>query len=657
MEESGFRKDLNGLRALSVALVVIYHAGVMSLGGGYVGVDAFFVLSGYFMTSLILRDIASERFSFVEFYTRRARRILPALFAMVLVTSVFAYLFLMPEELKYYARSVRATALFYSNIQFSRESGYFDIGSQLKPLLHTWSLSVEEQFYVIFPILLFVVYRLRSRAVLPVLVAVTVLSFTASEFVVHSDQTGAFFGLPYRLWELMLGGLAVSIGRRPNQFGCEVITAIGIILLLSSALFYTDLTPVPGVASLIPCIGALFIIISGRDSRLAAVLLGNPFCQFIGKISYSVYLWHWPIIIFEPYIVSDLSPWARVALVLVLSVGFGWASWKFVEQPFRFQFVIGKKPVAALGCYLVVAGGFVSVSEVVIDANGLPNRLSDRAARLYAAKSDASPFFRPQCFGDPDGNGLTPADVDQDKVCLLGSSGQPEFVLWGDSHAGSLASSLDAAAKRSGRTGIFVGNGGCPPFASSGLLRPDRVKRCDDFNASVEAMIIRLNISDVVLAAYWRKYLSIRDGTESQLSAKEGSVQFTDVRSRLADNVMRLNDLDTKVWLMLDIPDFAQPVPERLARLATLSEQVQISLPISEVNDRQGAGQNLVREVGRQANARIVDPTPWLCDAHVCNAVSGETVLYKDGDHLTQRGALLISKMFDPVLAQFTTTR
>lgn len=653
-DDRGFRKDLNGLRAVSVTFVVLYHAGLSGLAGGYVGVDAFFVLSGYFMSKMIGHDLARQQFSFVAFYLRRARRILPALIVMAAATSVFAYLYLMPEELKSYARSLRATTLFYSNLQFARESGYFDVASELKPLLHTWSLSVKEQFYLIFPLFAFASHKLRQKPKIFVYLAIISLSLLASETVVQFDQQKAFFGLPYRLWEMMLGALTASISFEPGRFAREGLVAAGLCLLMVAGIFFSATTSFPGFSALVPCVATTLLIIGGRRSAIANVTLGNPACQFLGKISYSIYLWHWPVVVFLPYVLGDLAPTEKTGAICIASIICGWASWRFIEQPFRFRLIAFGRPKVAFSTYLVIAGLFVSLSTIVIENQGLPYRLSEQARLVYAARGDTSRFLERTCFADPDGEGLSAANVRTDETCALGGSSDPvTFVLWGDSHAGAIAPALDLAAKRGGLSGVFVGSAGCPPFASARLVRPDRARRCDDFNAAAEEMISRRGIRDVVLVAYWRKYLSITDGNERV--SMEGSLtstsQYALIKDRLSVRVMALQKNGVKVWLMLDVPDFNQPVPESLARLAMLGRPIQLELTKAAIETRQGVAQDLVQGVGKNTGASVLDPAPWLCDVQACKAVLNGTVLYKDGDHLSASGARLLSGLFDPVIS------
>ncbi|NLS06768.1 acyltransferase [Rhizobium sp. P32RR-XVIII] len=643
--------------AQSALAVVLYHAGVGGFAGGYVGVDAFFVLSGYFMATMILRDLSQGTFSIVDFYVRRMRRILPALFVMVAAISALSFWLFMPEELTYYARSARATALFYSNIQFERESGYFDLAAKTKPLLHTWSLSVEEQFYLILPLGLTLLFRIRKGLILPALVLALTASLVWSQLEVQVDQTKAFYLLPFRFWELILGSLIAVYKPALNPAVAEVMPCLGIAGLLFSAMAYSETTAFPGLTALVPCLSAAAIVAFGHQSKMAKALLGNAPMAFIGGISYSIYLWHWPIIIFLPYFYEPASTGTAVGLVIVLSLLFGLVSWRFVELPFRFGSLAVKKPKYAFVILTAVVAFFVSVNAFIISKDGLPQRLKGEASRLYTAKHDGSRFLEPGCFADPDGRGLLAVDVQGGKICRMGApTARPEFILWGDSHAAAIAPGLDIAASRAGISGVFVGSAGCPPFASGGLIRPDRVGRCDGFNKAVQAFVKESGIGHVLLAAYWRKYLPKSDlpnqSVQSEPPATSASNESAEpVKARLLDHIRELQAIGAEVSLIMDVPEMGYAVPEHLARLSMLGKTPQLEIPRGSVDARQAVARRLLDEVAKELDVNVIDPLPSLCDDHSCNATAGGIVRYKDGDHLSASGAESISFVFDTVLA------
>ncbi len=331
------RADIDGLRALAVVPVVLYHFHVAPFGGGYVGVDVFFVISGFLITGLIHAEMRSGEYSLAAFYERRARRILPALFAVVAAAAVAALFLLFPADLRRFGESVAATALFVSNFDFWQQSGYFDAGAEAKPLLHTWSLAVEEQFYLLFPLLLGLFRSAGRRGLLLLAGGLALASFGFGLWAVRAYPAMAFYLAPARVWELMLGAiLALAEVPRPPRWIAEALSLLGLALLAVAVFAFSPDTPMPGANALLPCLGAaLLIYANGAGDTLAARGLSLRPMVFAGLISYSLYLWHWPVFVFARYLrVAPLGAAETLALI-ALSVGLAVLSWRFVERPFR----------------------------------------------------------------------------------------------------------------------------------------------------------------------------------------------------------------------------------------------------------------------------------------------------------------------------------
>lgn len=350
------RREIDGLRALAVVPVIFFHGGFDLFSGGFVGVDIFFVISGYLITSIILTEIRSGTFSLLNFYERRARRILPALFVVVAACIPFAWLWLTPSHMREFTASVRYLAAFVSNIYFYKESGYFGPEAELEPLLHTWSLSVEEQYYVLYPLLVLVLWKYAPRSLPFVLLGLTVSSLAYANYEVVQDAYAAFFLLPSRVWELMLGGLlaflvvAGALKVKRNQ----TASLVGLCLIVYAVFAFSDETPTPSVYTLIPTVGAVLILLCATSETHVGALLGSKVFVGIGLISYSAYLWHQPIFAFARHrSLADPSPAFMLALLL-LSLGLAWLSWRFVEQPFRRRDWIKQKHVFAI-CGLLTA--------------------------------------------------------------------------------------------------------------------------------------------------------------------------------------------------------------------------------------------------------------------------------------------------------------
>jgi peptidoglycan/LPS O-acetylase OafA/YrhL len=415
--------------------------------GGYIGVDIFFVISGYLISGHVISQLELGRFSIVDFYERRIRRIFPALIVVLAFTTVLAWHYLFPAEFMDYAKSLLAAMFSYSNLLFWKQSGYFDAPSQTKPLLHTWSLGVEEQFYIFLPIFLIAIRRFARQHLRTAIYLVTVLTFALSVYWIHRDATVAFFWAPLRAWELLVGTI-VSQRYLPTIKGAlarNVASAAGLIMLLVVSLRYTDATPFPGMTALAPCIGAALIISAGETgtSIVGKVLSWRP-VVFVGLISYSLYLWHWPLLVFNSIgdLVIDGPPSSRsVKFALFgLSIAAAILSWRFVERPFREgRFRPERKPLF-FGTGIAVAA-LTMAAIAAIRSGGAPSRFSAPALNAASYLSmDVNKAFGNGCFlgGSDAFSKLNQA------TCLHAGSAGKSYLLYGDSHAAQLSDGLAA---------------------------------------------------------------------------------------------------------------------------------------------------------------------------------------------------------------------
>jgi peptidoglycan/LPS O-acetylase OafA/YrhL len=591
-----YRPEIDGLRALAVCSVILYHAGFG--GGGFVGVDVFFVISGFLITSIIDREIAQGNFSIAHFYERRARRILPALTCVVMAALLAGWFLLLPDAFDDLGRSAVATALFVSNIFFWHEVGYFSPNAELLPLLHTWSLAIEEQFYVFFPLLLLLVGRWQK----PVLWVIGLGSLALSFVALHLVPSIAFYMLPPRAWELMAGAL-LAIGALPTVAGRlprNLLAAAGLSLILAAVFLYTSDTPFPGAAALLPCLGTAAIIHAGEDTQVAR-LLGLPLVRFVGLISYSAYLWHWLIISFTKHwlVTMELPPLIAAICVLATFVA-AVLSWRYIELPFRrgsgrrvVQF-----SVAATATILAAA-----IAPIVM--HGFPQRLSQQQ-RLYAA-SDMSSEGK-ACLNRP--------VAQASRNCLVGLRGSPTFLLWGDSHAAALLPAVDEAAKRTGRSGIFYGYNLCPAFAGAApaKLAPRGRSECEARNKEILAHISE-GVDTIVLAGFWPEY----------------SDMGIDVPARLKPMVQALEAKGKRVVILSGLPNPGFNVRWRLARGAAMP-------PIRPTSP--------LPPVGR---ATIVSLSPALCDDRSCAADVDGRPLFADTNHISEHAA---RRLIGPYLAK-----
>ncbi|MFS8110609.1 acyltransferase family protein [Rhizobium jaguaris] len=652
-----YRADIDGLRALAILPVVFYHAGIPGFGGGFVGVDVFFVISGFLMATLISGEIAGDDFSILRFYERRIRRIFPALFAVLVASSVAAWLLLMPVELEYFARSLKAAALFTSNIQFEKESGYFDIGAQMKPLLHTWSLAVEEQFYILFPLLLIAISRFARRYTVPILFGLLVASFAASAWTIFRNQTATFYLLQFRAWELLLGGLlAFNVIPRPARpVMREALAAVGIGLIAIAVFGFTDHTRFPGPAALLPCLGAALVILGGAEYGLAGRALRAKPLVFVGLISYSLYLWHWPIIVFSREISGrELSP-VQGGVIVFASLALAVFSWRFIERPFRGRSSnLGRGSLFAAATAVMVA--MVVFGNYVIRDAGVPGRLPTDVQKVYAATYDISRFGQPPCFADSDTTGPSLSDIRAGRLCSVGVDGSnpPAFLVWGDSHSGAMSPAIDGAAKQAGVSGLFAGHASCAPLPDAHLPAHGGVKRCDDFNGAVRDLVRSKHIPLVFLIAYWPKYVH-----DAELP-KEGVYFDPSVPPPLQDKsagvtasldrlMAELTQQGTKVVLVMDVPEMGHYMPEAIAKALMTNTSTDIAPPWNYVAERQALSRTILSRLAAKYDAGIIDPLSAICHDGHCDATYDGMPLYKDADHITATTSRRLSYLFSPV--------
>jgi len=439
------RRDIDGLRAVAVLPVVAYHVGIHAVPGGFVGVDIFFVISGFLITQVLIQDIHGDRFSLVRFYERRVRRILPALLAVLLVTFIVCARYSLPSELIDYSKSLIAAAASVSNIYFWRSGGYFAAPALTKPLLHTWSLAVEEQFYIFWPLLLWFGLRLFRRHLLAATVVIILASLAVSAIGAFTNPEATFYLVHARAWELLLGGV-LPLGAFARPIGPawrNAFAAAGLAIIIASVLAIDSDMPFPGLLALPPCLGAFLIILAGRDGETftGRVLSWKPI-TFIGIISYSLYLWHWPLTVFQKnyaLLMTGGSDKTQKLAIIVWSLALGALSWRFVEQPFRVGSWRPSRSTlfryAAAGTGLIIVLGALAWS-----AGGFPGRYTARQLKIASYLDyDAGGMFRNgKCFlADTDREAFAPE-------CLAVDGSRSNYLLLGDSHAAELWAGLSS---------------------------------------------------------------------------------------------------------------------------------------------------------------------------------------------------------------------
>jgi peptidoglycan/LPS O-acetylase OafA/YrhL len=587
-----YRPEIDGLRAFAVIPVILFHAGAPHIYGGFVGVDIFFVISGFLITLTLLAD---ENFSpadrIARFYERRIRRIIPALTVVVLVVLAVGVKLLLPAELVQLGKSAAATALFVSNFWFWTQSGYFGAPAQSMPLLHTWSLAVEEQFYIGFPLLMIVIGTKRRVAPFVVVSMLAAFIFVVSVYLTK-HRPGVAFYWPTRAWELLIGAALALPEPAPRPMR-EAISVAGLVSIIVSFLAFNDMTPFPGHAALVPVLGTAAVIYGGGETLVGRILSLRPLAS-VGQISYSLYLWHWPILLYaKQAFVTDRLTFLQTTGCILTTFLIAALSWRLVETPFR------KRPISRTRLFFgtgTLIGGVVTVGVAIFALKGLPGRFSQESLTLAQAQTAERPD---NCV-----------QVGQ-FVCHVGS-GKARFILWGDSHAGALSPAISNIASTPGLYAVF---NACPPlpsFVPVGL-RGDDLPNCIARNKAVlEQARSEQTIGSIILAAYWSTY------------------NFTEVDLRDV-----LDALKSKhVIIVGDNPTPGFNVPRTLALNGKFKPIRPNSLP------------SVFRITQNYPNVELIELSDALCSEGVCPPQQGLHALYSDGNHISDYTANTIVTTF-----------
>ncbi len=654
MSLSKYRPDIDGLRAVAVMLVLLYHADLWDVNGGYVGVDVFFVISGYLITSLILKDLKDGAFSLLDFWERRIRRILPALGVVTLCTLVAGWFLFLPQDYAVLGKQAASQAVFSSNILFYTLSGYFASENATKPLLHTWSLAVEEQYYFIVPFLLAFLFAKCRNGMREVLFALMVASFAASVWAVKYYPDAAFYLLPFRAWELLVGSVLAFYnggqGLAQSRWKAEAAAAGGILAVILPAGLYSASTPFPGAAALAPCIGAALLIhANGGDYKtlVGRILSSRPFV-FIGLISYSLYLWHWPLLMFAEYVpLIELHSAHRIGLLIVSAV-IAYCSWKYIEQPCRKKHssALSRNRTLVYGyafaglCFFAVAG--VAVAQ----ADGIPSRWPASALHYASGKNDRNPHA--QCAAVP-----TEKVLENDGLCQTNpSAGAPEFILWGDSFSDSAMPVFFSLSQKYGKNGYIASRHSCAPILGMRQGNSARSEDCAKFNYAVLDLIKRHNLRHVFLIANWNSWFRIKDSLfDSDAWYGPYKHKFDNMAIAGAQSTIdRLIGIDVKPYVMVGPPTLSFNAPLLLAFEEKMSVREKKSYtPLEKYKKEREKG--IERLVAANENGKVVfiDPLPLLCPDTKCISEHEGDALYFDRNHLTAQGAALVEPLFDPI--------
>jgi peptidoglycan/LPS O-acetylase OafA/YrhL len=624
----GYRAEIDGLRALAVGGVVAHHAGLAALPGGFTGVDVFFVISGYLITGIIAAEMAAGRFSQWRFLERRARRIVPALAAMLAVTGLAAWALLTPEDFKPFAQSLTASALFASNLLYAREVDYFDSEAGLGPLLHTWTLGVEEQFYLVFPLLLIACRRWwRPRAMMAMVLLLGLASFGLAVGAAQVAPLYAFYLLPTRMWEFTIGA---AIALLPSAPRTRTVPALaGLALIFGGYMLIVPGTPAPGAMFLLPTLGtALVILFAGPDNAAGRALAWPPLAG-LGLVSFGTYLWHQPLLVLARYVWFGELPLGATLALVAASVALGWASYRWLEQPVRQRRLLKSRTalltVCAIGLAVPVAAGVAGHLRLFLPAG------ANEAARY---------------------GGLRP-DPDYPRVIVPEAAPLP-FVLYGDSHAmqyhPALTARFGAGALLSEPSCLIApGISNQPPGEAGDPVCRAMVDR-------LVALVRRSGARTVVWAQVWNRML-YSDGSDIQLAPDggEGARRLTEGMQRLADRLPK----GTRIILVGNAPTAWAAAPQMNEGWLRCRAYWNTACPTAyRLEDawRDGLSRAIVIEpvlrdlAARDARFAFVDPAAALCPAGRCRIIQDGKLNHWDSNHLTRAAAARVVGTFDPAL-------
>lgn len=643
---TGYRPDIDGLRAFAVLPVVLFHASFPYMSGGYIGVDIFFVISGYLITSTLLSDHHAARYSVWLFYKRRIRRIAPALLTVLIVSLAAGFMLLDAKEMLALEKQVVATLGFSSNILFFRQTGYFDLSSDLKPLLHTWSLAVEEQFYIGFPILLSLLVR-RGRWMQRVIVILLILSLSLSIWATVRAPTFNFF-LPFtRAWEL-LAGAALALRLVPaleRTTPREALSAMGLILIVVPVVLYSATTPFPGLAAVPPVLGAA-LLLHAAPGTMVGDLLERRALVWVGLLSYALYLWHWPVLVFARFVtLRPLSP-VESAIAVVIAMAAAWISLVLIERPLRQRTQVSDRTlltgVAIVS--LIVAG--VAITGIVTKGTwGGMVATSEAKSMITEAEHAGEVFQNDPCL-------VRNASLSR---CRLGAAAEPTIVLWGDSHAAQYAGMLDTIAKREHVAIARFTKAGCPPIIGV-LFLPinDFHRECPAFNkAAADAIAANRAIRTVIVAARWQGYVEGTDWIEENAPvgwrSRDGRESGRLIRASMTRMAAMLAARGGQLIIVGPTP-LPPMSPSLCFRIATARQRSDLACRNFEASHAKAVALAARTMMFPQGSSIVwVDPTGVLCDRDCPTRHNGK-LSYLDADHLAPAGAAQLDRAFTRAL-------
>lgn len=606
-----YRREVDGLRAVAVLPVILFHAGFSVFSGGFVGVDVFFVISGYLITSILMAELEKGDFSIARFYERRARRILPALFVVMLACLPFAYMWMMPSQLKDFAASVVSVVFSLSNLFFLSQVNYFAPDAYTQPLLHTWSLAIEEQYYFLFPLMLMAMRKISLRTTAFLIFLLVLVSFIFSEWAWRNDAARSFFFTLSRFWEIGVGSLCsfLTVGR--SQRSSNLLSIAGLGLIVFAIFAYNENVPFPSVYALAPVVGTALVLLFADEGTWVGQLLSLRAFVGIGLISYSAYLWHQPLFAFARLRSLTEPNQVLMAALAVVALLLAWVTWRYVEQPFRKRtnpiFIMRRSVFAASG---IVGALFVAVGLAGHLGNGFEWRFNAEE-RLLLQTATSSPMRNACHYGKGD-------NLATFKFCEY-FDGQVTTAVYGNSHAVELAFALAEKLQEKGQAVAQFSISGCKPS-----FKNDTEEYCDTFYQNRLSYLIQNKQLRNVVVTY-----------RAENAGESGADSIVNLANYLAEQ-------GRNVVLVIQAPTLERDISSYIHSA--------IAMGVHDVGARTKdewleINQNVYAALYRlHPSVHVVDLANYFCDFSMCFAVRNGVALYFDDDHMSVSGARLVAK-------------
>jgi peptidoglycan/LPS O-acetylase OafA/YrhL len=626
-----YRREVDGLRALAVVPVILFHAGFTIFSGGFVGVDIFFVISGYLITTILITEITNNSFTYLNFWERRVRRILPALIFVLLASIVGGWISLLPEDFRNFSSSIGATLLFLSNHFFANQSSYFDTSVELKPLIHTWSLSLEEQYYLIFPLFLKSIWKFKKYYIIAIITIIFLFSLTIAEWGSFTSSTRNFYLLPSRIWEFFVGSFVAfyfssNIKKPTNTLLCNFGSSLGLIFIIYSILIFNKTTPSPGLHTLIPTLGTALFIVFCTPSTFAIKIIGHKLLVRLGLISYSAYLWHQPLLAFYRQLFPSNGKY--LLLILILNIILAHITFKYIETPFRNKKYSG---LLILKISVFFSLLIALIAFIIYKNNGFESRLTTEQNNMlkyttpkYTANLYEINYKNKVCLLEPSQNYL-----DFQKICQM-EEGSDSVFIWGDSHAAALSFGLRAIYPSLSQFNAS----GCPPLKD---IYINQRGNCLGINEFIINKIISEKPKIIIIHANWSLYKNY-----NIITNLEKTIKFLKSSSPLSD-----------IIIIGSVPQWQPSLPVLLVRENILLNN-EIYLKNNAYDELQLLD-NTLKILAKTLNVKFISILDTICIAENCLA----TVFYNDTwtpttwdyGHLTSAGSkALATKIFQDKL-------